>query len=88
MTSLDSIKNNIRRLYNTHPDIHINVSLSSPRISLTDEPVVITGVYPHVFQIEEQGSSLPRRRHTLQYTDVLTRRITIAELDDAEAAHK
>lgn len=79
MNSIDLIKDNIRNLYKTHPKIYINVSMTSPRISLNNEVVVITGVYPHIFQIEESSSGLAKR-HTLQYTDILTGQIQIVGL--------
>ena len=61
MTSLNIIKSKIQRLYKTNPDIHINVAITSPKVNLKNEPVVIKGVYPHIFQIEERGSVLPKR---------------------------
>lgn len=78
MTSLKSIKNTIKKLYLTNPNIHINVSMTSPKICLQNEPAVIKGVYPHIFQIEEAGSGFPQRR-TLTYTDVFTKQIEIVE---------
>lgn len=79
MTSLDVVKSGIQRLYKSNPKIHISVSMSHPKISLKNEPVTITGVYNHIFQIEETTFGSPKR-HTLQYADVLTNRIEIAEL--------
>lgn len=81
MTSLEDIKKRIMRLYKTDPNIHINVELQRPRISLKDRPVVIKGVYPHIFQIEEQGIAFPKR-YTLQYADVLLNHIEIMELGE------
>ena len=79
MTALDMIKNRIQKLYKTNPQIHINVSMNSPKISLHNEPVIIKGVYPHIFQIEEKSTGIPKY-HTLHYADILTRHIEIAEL--------
>ena len=56
MNSLDIIRTNIQKLYEIDPHIHINVSLSKPKVLLENQPVVITGVYPHIFQIEERSS--------------------------------
>lgn len=81
MTSLDIIKSKIQRLYKTNPNIHINVSITSPKVILENEPVVIKGVYPHIFQIEERSSGAPKR-HTLQYTEVLLHHIEIVELGE------
>jgi len=43
--------------------------------------VVIKGVYPHIFQIEERSSG-STKCHTLQYTDVLLHHIEIVEFGD------
>lgn len=79
MNSIDLIKDKIQRLYKTHPNIYINVSMTSPRINLKNELVVIKAVYSHIFQIEERSSGSPKC-HTLQYTDVLTGQIQIVGL--------
>lgn len=81
MTSLDIIKSKIQKLYNTNPNIHIDVAITSPKVNLKNEPVVIKGVYPHIFQIEEKSSGSPKT-HTLQYTEVLLHRIEIVELGE------
>lgn len=79
MTALDIVKSKIIKLYKTNPNIHINVSMTNPRVNLSNEPVVIKGVYPHIFQIEERSSSSPKC-HTLQYNDILLHYIEIIEL--------
>ncbi|MBQ8762779.1 MAG: hypothetical protein IJZ07_01585 [Clostridia bacterium] len=79
MTALETIKSRIKNLYETNSDIHINISVTHPKISLRNDPVTIKGVYPHVFRIEEVSSGVPKC-HTLQYTDVLTKQIEIIEL--------
>ena len=79
MNSLDIIKTKIQKLYKSNPHIHINVAMTNPRVSLNNEPVVIKGVYPHIFQIEEKSSGSPKT-HTLQYTEVLLHHIEIIEL--------
>ena len=81
MTSLDIIKSKIQRLYKTNPNIHINVAITSPKVNLKNEPVVIKGVYPHIFQIEEKSSG-SLKTHTLQYTEVLLHHIEIVELGE------
>lgn len=81
MTSLDIIKRRIGRLYAVKPNVHVNVSLSHPKLELRDDPVTIKGVYPHVFRIEEYTSGEPKC-HTLQYADVLTKQIEIVELEN------
>lgn len=80
MSTLDAIKEEIQNLYKTNPNIHISVTLTSPRVNLSNEPAVITGIYPHIFQIEEKSTG-SAKRHTLQYADVLTNNIDIFELN-------
>lgn len=81
MMSVDEIKRRIRALYENAPNIHIDVNLTRPRVYLVNEPVVITGVYQHIFQIEERTDGVPKS-HTLQYNDVLTNKIHILELQE------
>ncbi len=83
MTLLDTIKSKIRGLYESNPNIHINVSISHPKVCLKNEPAVLKGVYPHIFQIEEHSSGYPKC-HTVQYTDVITKQVEIVEMEDKE----
>ena len=80
MTLLDKIKSEIRRLYETNPDITVNLVMNSPKVCLNNCPAIIKGVYPHIFQIEEHSSDSPKC-YTIQYTDILTGHIEIAELN-------
>lgn len=80
MTSLDMIKSKMRKLYNTNPNIHINASITTPKVHFSNEPVTITGIYPYIFQIEECSSG-SIKRHTIKYTDILTKQIEIKELE-------
>ena len=68
---LQQIRQRISERYLSDPNIRINVSLRQPRLHLNNVPVKITGVYRHIFQVEEVSSG-PPKRHALQYTDVLT----------------
>lgn len=85
IVQLNRIRQHILRLFQTDPHIRINVSLKKPKCSLCDVSVKIVGVYPHIFQIEEETSD-GRKRYTLQYTDVLLRNIEI--LENADTADK
>lgn len=76
---LEQIRKRISERYRSDPNIRINVSLRQPRLHLNDVPVKITGVYRHIFQVEE-ASSGQSKRHALQYTDVLTHNIEILDL--------
>ena len=73
------IRQRISERYRSDPNIRINVSLRQPRLHLCDVPVRITGVYRHIFQVEEDSSGQPKR-HALQYADVLTHDIEILDL--------
>ncbi|HJD22883.1 MAG TPA: hypothetical protein H9694_01930 [Firmicutes bacterium] len=83
MTSLEAIRSKIKGLYKSNPNIHVSVSTSHPRICLKNEPAVLKGVYPHIFQIEERSSGVPKC-HTIQYTEVITKQIELVELNDNE----
>ena len=50
---LEQIRRRISERYRSDPNIRINVSLRQPRLHLRDVPVKITGVYRHIFQVEE-----------------------------------
>ncbi len=79
MTSLERIQAKIKELYQTNPKIHIDATLKTPRIVLTNASAKIVGVYPHTFQIEEDRTGVSKR-HTLQYTDILIGQIVISEI--------
>lgn len=79
MYELEQIRRRISERYRSDPNIRINVSLRQPRLHLNNVPVKITGVYRHIFQVEEVSSG-PPKRHALQYTDVLTHDIELLDL--------
>lgn len=76
---LQQIRQRISERYLSDPNLRINVSLRQPRLHLDDVPVRITGVYRHIFQVEEDSSGQPKR-HALQYADVLTHDIELLNL--------
>lgn len=76
---LRQIRQDILQRYPHNPRIRINVSIAKPKIRLHNVPVLITGVYDHVFQIED-STSPQARRYTLQYTDMLTHNTEILDL--------
>ncbi len=80
MSPLETIREEIKRLYQTDPHDHQGVTQTTPKQRMGNTPATITGMYRHIFQIEEQTSGVPKR-HSLQYTDVLTRNIVILELE-------
>ena len=76
---LEQIRRRISERYRSDPNIRINVSLRQPKLRLSNVPVKITGVYRHIFQVEE-ASPGQTKRHALQYTDVLTHSIEFLNL--------
>ena len=76
---LQQIRQRISERYRSDPNIRINVSIRQPRLHLNNVPVKITGVYRHIFQVEEDSSGQPKR-HALQYADVLTHDIELLNL--------
>ncbi len=79
MTSLDLIKKRLSALYEKNPEIHISVTLQSPMLHLENEPLCLTGIYPHIFQVLECTGEMPRHP-TIPYKDVLTKNVRILEL--------
>ena len=76
---LQQIRQRISERYLSDPNIRINVSLRQPRLHLNNVPVKITGVYRHIFQVEEDSSG-QSKRHALQYADVLTHDIELLDI--------
>ena len=76
---LEQIRQRISERYRSDPNIRINVSIAQPKLHLSNVPVEITGVYAHIFQIEENSSG-QAKRYTLSYTDVLTHNIKLLDL--------
>ncbi len=84
MNTIDAARRKILYLYRTHPDIHINVTLKRPKTIISNIPVVIKGVYPHVFKIEDYSSGTPKT-YIHQYNEMITKEIEILELADYSA---
>ncbi len=78
MSPLDAIRSEIKKLFDIHPDIRVNVSMTRPKVHLQNEPAVIRAVYPNFFRIEENSEGNPKL-HTVQYTELLTKQIVIVE---------
>ena len=76
---LEQIRRRISERYRSDPYIRINVSLRQPKLRLSNVPVKITGVYRHIFQVEESSSG-QLKRHALQYADVLTHNIELLDI--------
>lgn len=79
MSEIQQIRQRISERYQRDPKIRINVSIAKPRLRLNDVPVEFTGVYAHIFLVEDSSSGRTNR-YALQYTDVLTHNIEILDL--------
>lgn len=79
MSSIVSIKNEVKRLFETNPNIHISVKMSRPKLNVSCRPAVIKGVYPNIFRVEENSDG-HLKCHSLQYSEILTGQIEISEL--------
>lgn len=79
MSQLDLIREDVKKLYKTNPHIHMDVSITSPKISLKNAEATITRVFPHIFQISEESNGYVRK-HTIQYADILINHIKILEM--------
>lgn len=85
MNVLDIVRSRIQLLYEEHSGIQVNITLKRPhKVTMNNLPVVITGVYPHMFQVAytENGIS---RQYMHQYTDIITRDIEILGMPDIVA---
>lgn len=78
INDVEMVRRQIRHRYETNPQMRINVSLTHPKLQLQNVQVTITGVFSHLFQIEECDSGRPLR-HALQYSDVLLHHIEILD---------
>ncbi len=83
MTILEQYKAEIKNLYEKKQKIHMDLNLSYPKLSLTNEEAIITAVYSHMFQIEEHKNGVANR-HTIPYTELITRQVVIKELEKTE----
>ena len=79
MASLEAIRARIKARFESDPHVHLDVSLSRPRLELHNDPVLLKGVYPHIFVIEECSGGRPKT-HSLQYADIVAGHIRIVEL--------
>jgi uncharacterized protein Veg len=79
MSALEKIRHEIERLYGIGECIHINISMTHPKLVVHNVVAEIKGVYPNIFIIEERDCGFPRR-HSLSYTDVLIKQVEILEL--------
>lgn len=80
---MDRIRSQIRRLYETDPNIHLNVTISHPKTAVRNAPAVIKGVYRNLFLIQESDFGYPRY-HSIQYAEVMIGQVEIPELGNIQ----
>lgn len=80
MATLDGIRMQIYRFYKSGSRIHITTQQASSKTESSDFFARITGVYPHLFIIEENSLGTPKT-HTFQYTDIITGRVRVSGLN-------
>ena len=80
MSTIEYIKSEIKRLYDTDPNIHINVKMTHPKVIVEGASAKIVGVYKKIFQIEANDRG-HLKCYTFQYGDILIGQVVIEELD-------
>lgn len=83
MDMLSSIRMKVKALYESDPNIHVNVFMSRPTVSLSNESVMITEVYPHLFRVKESRTG---KEYSIQYSELLTNQVQISELGSLSPA--
>lgn len=81
MNALNLIREKIQHQQKVNPRIHISFSTSHPKTTLKSITAIIQEIYPNVFRVKECDCPYPKY-HTLQYADVLTKRIEILEFSE------
>ncbi len=79
MYPLEAIRAKVAALHEHDPNVHVNVSISRPKIKIDNDPAQIIGIYPHVFMLREFHDGV-EKTHTVKYSDLLTGQIEIVEL--------
>ena len=77
MITTDEIKFEIQKLFHANTIIHLDVSMDRLKTRISNQEAKIKNVYPNIFQVETQGKC-----YTFQYTDILTKNIEIAEIEE------
>lgn len=75
--STEEVQARIQKLYQANATIHLNAVFTEPRITVKNEPAIIKGVFPHLFQVKELHTGV---KHIFTYADVLTKQVEIPEL--------
>ena len=59
--------------------MHVNVSLTQPKVHPKNHPVTITGVYHNIFRMEDRTGENPST-HIVQYVDLMMGHVEIKAL--------
>lgn len=80
METTETLRKKIQFLYEKNVPLHMDVSMTHPKIQIENAEVVIKDVYPYIFRVETTDTASPQC-YTLQYADVMTGHIRITELE-------
>ena len=83
MNPLEAIRSKVMTLRERDPHVHVNVSITRPKVSIRNDPAGILDIYPNVFRLRECHGGT-EKIHTVKYSDILTGQIEIIELDPAK----
>ena len=83
MNPLEAIREKMKRLKDKDPNIHVNVTISRPKIRLDNTPAQILDIYPNVFRLRDIAQD---KLYTVKYSDILTRQVEIIELSGTKGA--
>lgn len=74
---LERIKRDVRALSQSAPHVHMTLSIARTKTKMERVSGTITGVYPRIFTVKEEGQN---KTHSVQYTDLLTGLVQLDEL--------
>lgn len=78
--TVEELRHRIQELYEQAPHIHIHVRRTRPKVTVDNAAVVIRGVYPNIFCVEEENTDGHPRSYCIQYSELLTGQVQIVEL--------
>lgn len=81
METVEKIKQKVEALFREDREIHIDITMSRPRLVVRGTPARIKAVYPNLFRVEEKDIGMARC-HLIRYSDVLIGQVKIAELSE------
>ncbi len=79
MYTESDLREKLKSMCETAPDIHISVSFTKPRVEINSECVKLVGAYKHIFQVEQDKNGR-KQRYSMQYGDIIAGIVKIEEL--------